>query len=37
MKKTILVVLMAVMLTTPCLAQEIETDGIFSLEGTRWW
>ena len=36
MKKTILVVLMAVMIATPCLAQEVETDGIFSIEGT-WW
>ena len=36
MKKTILVVLIGVMLTTPCFAQEIETDGLFSLEGTEW-
>jgi hypothetical protein len=36
MKKTILVVLMAVMAATPCLAQEVETDGIFSLHGTVW-
>ena len=36
MKKTILVVLMAVMVATPCLAQEIETDGLFSIEGTLW-
>jgi len=35
MKKTILVVLMLVMVTTPCLA-EIEPDGIFSIEGTKW-
>jgi hypothetical protein len=36
MKKTILVVLLAVMIATPCFAQEIETDGLFSLEGTEW-
>jgi len=36
MKRTILVVLMAVLITTPCLAQEVETDGILSIEGTRW-
>jgi hypothetical protein len=27
---------MVVMIATPCLAQEIETDGIFSIEGTLW-
>ena len=36
MKKTILVVLMAVMIATPCFAQEVEPEGIFSIEGTRW-
>ena len=36
MKKIILVVLMIVMITTPCLAQEIEPNGIFSIEGTEW-
>jgi hypothetical protein len=36
MKKTILAVLMAVMVATPCFAQEIETDGLFSLSGTNW-
>jgi len=36
MKKTILVVLMAVMVATPCLAQDIEPEGIFSIEGTAW-
>ena len=36
MKKTILVVIMVVMIATPCLAQEIEPDGLFSLEGTEW-
>lgn len=36
MKKIILLVLMAVMLATPCFAQEVETEGIFSLHGTEW-
>ena len=36
MKRTILVVLIAVMFATPCLAQEIEPEGMFSIEGTRW-
>ena len=36
MKRSILVVLMAVLVTTPCFAQEVETDGLFSIEGTRW-
>jgi hypothetical protein len=36
MKRTILVVLMVALVTTPCLAQEVETDGIFSIEGTLW-
>jgi len=36
MKRTILTVLMAVMIATPCFAQEVETDGIFSLDGTLW-
>jgi len=36
MKRTITAVLMALMVSTPCFAQEIETDGIFSIEGTRW-
>ena len=36
MKRTILAVLMVVMVSTPCLAQEIETDGLFSIEGTLW-
>jgi hypothetical protein len=35
MKKTILAVLMAVMIATPCLA-EVETAGLFSVEGTLW-
>lgn len=36
MKKSILVILMLVMTATPCLAQEIEPEGMFSLDGTRW-
>ena len=36
MKRTILIILMAVMIATPCLAQEIEPDGMFSLHGTKW-
>ena len=36
MRKTILAVLVVVMLATPCFAQEIEPDGLFSIEGTLW-
>ena len=36
MKKIILAVLMVVMVATPCFAQEVETEGIFSIEGTLW-
>ena len=36
MKKTILAVLMVVMIATPCFAQEVEPDGLFSIEGTKW-
>ena len=36
MKKIIFVVLMTVMIATPCLAQEIAPEGIFSLHGTVW-
>ena len=36
MKKSILVMLIAVLTATPCLAQEIEPEGIFSLHGTEW-
>ena len=36
MKKTILLVLMVALLATPCFAQEVETDGLFSIEGTTW-
>jgi hypothetical protein len=35
-KKTILVILIAVLTATPCLAQEIEPEGMFSLHGTVW-
>ena len=36
MKQAILAVLMLMLITTPCLAQEVEPDGMFSIEGTRW-
>ena len=36
MKKTILGILMVVMVATPCFAQEVEPDGLFSLDGTLW-
>ena len=36
MKKLILVVLMVAMVTTPCFAQEVEPEGIFSIGGTEW-
>jgi hypothetical protein len=36
MKRTILAVMMAVMIATPCFSQEIEPDGLFSIEGTLW-
>ena len=36
MKRIILVVIMALVFATPCFAQEIEPDGLFSLEGTMW-
>jgi hypothetical protein len=36
MKKTILLVLMALMIATPCFAQEVETESFFSVEGTSW-
>ena len=36
MKKTILAVLMVVLVATPCFAQEVEPDGLFSIEGTEW-
>ena len=33
---TVLMVLLQLILTAPCLAQEVEPDGLFSIEGTRW-
>ena len=36
MKRTILALLMVALAATPCFAQEIETDGIFSIFGTQW-
>jgi len=36
MKRTILLVLMAALIATPCLAQEVEIDGMFSIEETKW-
>jgi len=36
MKKTILAVIMVLVFVTPCLAQEIEPEGMFSIEGTLW-
>ena len=36
MKKTILVVLMVALIVTPCFAQEVEPDGLFSVERTKW-
>jgi hypothetical protein len=36
MKKTILALLMVALVATPCFAQEVETDGIFTIEETRW-
>ena len=36
MKQTILVAIMIALVTTPCLAQEIEPEEMFSIEGTRW-
>jgi hypothetical protein len=36
MKRTVLVILMLVMVATPCFAQEVEIDGLFSIEETRW-
>ena len=37
MKKTILVVLSMVMVVTPCVAEEVEPAGLFSIEETEWW
>ena len=36
MKNITFAVLLVVMVATPCLAQEIEPDGLFSIEGTMW-
>jgi hypothetical protein len=36
MKKIILVVLMVLLVSTPCFAQEVEPEGIISVEGTNW-
>ena len=39
MKKTtlaVLIVLMVALVATPCFAQEVEPDGMFSIEGTLW-
>ena len=36
MKQSILVVLMAALVSTPCFAQEIEPEGLFSLHETEW-
>ena len=36
MKRAILVVLTVALVITPCFAQEVETEGLFSLDGTLW-
>ena len=36
MRKIILSLLMVALVATPCFAEEIETDGLFSIEGTLW-
>jgi hypothetical protein len=36
MRKTILVTLLVALVAMPCLAHELETDGVFSIEGTAW-
>jgi hypothetical protein len=36
MRKTILVVFVVVMLTTPCIAQEVEPEGLSWIHGTVW-
>jgi hypothetical protein len=35
-KNITLAVLLVVMVATPCFTQELETDGLFSIEGTLW-
>jgi len=40
MRKTtlaVLIMLMAALVATPCFAQEIEPEGLFSLNRTLWW
>ena len=36
MNKAVLTVLMLVVIVTPCFSQELEPDGLFSIEGTEW-
>ena len=36
MRRTILGIIIVLLITTPCLAQEIEPEGLFSIEGTQW-
>lgn len=36
MKRTILAVLMVTLIATPCFAQEVEPEGLFSIDGTEW-
>ena len=36
MRKTILGIVIVLLVATPCFAQEIEPDGLFSVEGTLW-
>ena len=36
MRKTALIMLISAMLVSPCFAQQVDPDGIFSFEGTRW-
>ena len=36
MRKTILVVLMVLVFATPCLAKEVEPNGLFSVDNTIW-
>ena len=36
MKKIILVMLMVILVATPCLAKEVEPEGLLSIEGTLW-
>jgi hypothetical protein len=36
MKKIILAVLMVLIIITPCLAENVKPDGMYSIEGTLW-